>query len=219
MEKLTRLFIAVLLVPIAIGAAQAMATETVYVLKNTDRQDFDYGSPEFMEACGFAYPFGVLTAAKSDLYSIQTQSAHGRVVNDHVKKVGELTACVLYPTVASNPPAFFPLYPGLPENILDNSPSQNLNVQYSILLNGEQYFASGSARARTEGGAGIPYPGYFLIGGSATLLKFTNTGAAIVGSLTSNAAIEVVPGNFDQQKTGAIIVLRISEPGFSLVTN
>ena len=135
-----------------------------------------------METCGFVADFVVLSASRSDLYSIQTQSAHGRVVNDHVKKVGELTSCILFPTVPSDPPQFFPLYPGLAENVLDPSPSQNINVVYSISLNGEQYFAGGSARARTPGDGGIPYPGYFLLGASATVTKPDSEGLAVVGS-------------------------------------
>ena len=218
MKKLATLFISVLLVPLAMGAARAMANETVYVLKNTNRQ-YITDPTEFVTACGFALQLGAISAVRSDLYSIQTQSAQGRVVNDHVKKVGELIACVLEPTVNSDPAEFFPLYPGLAENIVDPTPSQNLNVIYTISLNGEEYISFGSGRARTEGGWGIPYPGLFLVGGSGTLSKISSAGPAFVGSLTNNVAIEVVPGNVDPEKTGGIIVLRISQPGVPWASN
>jgi hypothetical protein len=201
------------------GTAQAIATETVYVLKNTNRQYLEYPTTEFMEACGFAVPFGAIDGSRSDLYSIQTQSAHGRVVNDHVKKVGELISCILWPTVDSDPPHLFPFYPGLAENYLDPTPSQNLNVLYSISLNGEQYFAGGSARARTQASWELPYPGSFLSGATATVSKPMGAGLVVVGSFTNNVAIEVVPGASDPQKPGGIIVLRISQPGFSVTPN
>ena len=214
MEKLTRFFVSLLLIPLALITAHAIAAETVYVVKNTNRQYIENGTPEFMTACGFAAPFGVITAVRSDLYSVQTQSAHGRIVNDSVKKVGELIGCVVLPTVASDPPELFPFYPGLAENLLDPNPSQNLNVIYSISLNGEQFFAGGTGRARTNSAWEIPHPGYFLLGGTATISKPTSEGLAIVGSLSTNAVLEAVPGTGDPQKTGGIIVLRISEPGF-----
>mgnify|MGYP001823748429 CR=1 FL=1 len=220
MKKLARLFISVLLVTLALGTTKAIAAETVYVLKNTNLQYFENGSPEFMDACGLLAPLVVVSAPRSDLYSIQTQSAHGRVVNDHVKKVGELTSCIVWPTAPSDPVEFFPLYPGLGESIVDPNPSQNLNVLYFISLNGEQYFAGGSGRARTEGSWGIPYPGYFLIGATATVTKAnSDSGFTFVGSFTNNVAVERIPGTGAPKKSGGIRVLRISEPGFLATPN
>lgn len=218
MKTLFKVLIPILLVPLSLGTVNAKVTKTkkvttgesIYVLKTTNRKALT--GEELDSECRAASPWFVISGIKADLYSIQTQSAHGRVVNDSVKKVGEQTACVLFPTDGNT--ATLPLYEGLAENILKfPGPTQNVNIAYSILLNGQRYLATGSGRFRTDPAWGIPYSGFYLLGATATLIKPM---VGVVGSYTMNAVL-AFPGpdasteNLDKQ--GGIAVLRIYEPG------
>lgn len=219
MKKLFKLLIPILLIPVSLGTANAKVTkakkvttgESIYVLQNTNREVI--ASTEITSTCWFALGLGsvVLSGTMADLYSIQTQSAHGRVVNDSVKKVGELISCVVAPTGIPVPESDA-LYYGWPEYL--NGPfSQNVNIIYSISLNEQQYFATGSGRFRTEADWELPYRGFYLLGATATVI---NAMGRFVGSYTINAAL-ALPGTTENlDKQGGITVLRISDPGYSL---
>lgn len=212
------LLIPLLLVPLSLSAAYAKKVttgETIYVLKTTVQGAI--ASDELPTECWFASGSGgeVISGTRVDLHSIQTQSAHGRVVNGSVKKVGEIISCVIFPTVPSDPWWTFPLYPGLGEDVA-NSPSQNVNFVNSILLNGQQYYGFGSGRVRTDPAVGgLPYPDFYLMGITATLAKLVDGGIKIVGSYTNNTANALLVTTDNLEKQTGIAVLRISEPGYT----
>lgn len=116
MRKLYSWFCAVSLIPLLVSSVSVFAGEKTYVLNSTNGEVID--ESKYAEACWFVYQLGdsVLDAARADLYSIQTRSSRGNVVNDSVRKVGELITCQRLPT---NPPDLLPpvVYPGDAESL------------------------------------------------------------------------------------------------------
>jgi hypothetical protein len=212
MKKLLKILVPFVLVPVSLNTLNAKVTsgESTYVLQTTNREEIQ--GDELDSECSRANPLIVVSGTKADLYSIQTESAHGRIVNDSVKRVGKLIVCVVAPTYTSNDS---PFYEGLGENLYNSPPSQNINIAFSIFLNGQQYYATGSGRFRTNPVWGLPYPGFYLLGATATVFKLVDGARIDVGSYTANAAFPF-PGTTDNlDKQGGIIVLRISEPGYT----
>lgn len=200
--------------------------EAAYVLYNDSVEILSAAeAPEqVLEACNFALRSGfdpefplfnvVYSVSKANLYSLQTQSAHGRVVKRRVNKVGESVVCTGDETADIIPaPSVYLAAPEFP-----NGPvSADVNQGLKIVLNGVTYYGSGSARFRTNAsGVGLPYPGYFLVVGTATLHKVVaepDPGWVVVGAYSSNIALPRPIDPAPEGTTGGLVAIRISPSG------
>ena len=223
MKNVFKLMVWSLSVFTAAGANAVKAEEKVYIFQNTTVETLSIldAPAKVLEYCNFAWAYGtepefpifttIYSVNKGDLYSIQTQSAQGRVVNDSVKKVGESIACTGDMTQTE---IQAPVYIGAQE--FRTGPfSAQVNQATKIELKGQTYFANGSARFRTPFEGGIPYPGFALIGATATLHILMGDGYEGVGSYTANSAIPA-PGLSTDESAGGVVVMRISDSGYPI---
>ena len=106
-----------------------------------------------------------------------------------------------------------PLYIGAQE-FLTGPYSTNVNQVVKVELDGQTYYANGSARFRTDPNAGgVPYPGFYLIAGTGTVHRLVEGGYEVLGSYTSNIALPL-PDYPTTEDSGGIVVIRISESGY-----
>lgn len=227
MKKLTKLITTVFMAPMFIGAYGTAADQEVYIVEGVNSVEYFQYDPlgRELELCNFAYSEGdepefpiftvIYRANIVDLYSIQTQSAQGRVVNDNVRKVGEIISCYGDMT---GPPIVPPVYGAAPE-FPDGTVSADVNVASRTELNGAVYYGTGSLRIRTVPPSfgpdfAIPYPGFYLLGGTTTLHKLLEGNyLEVIGAATNNIATPL-PGYPTSESPKATFIFRIADSGY-----